>query len=55
MKIVLIVIGVAVLAVVVLEIVGHIIAKRARSRFDKMSPDEQRKYQEQMYKRQQMG
>lgn len=55
MKIALIVIGVIAIAGVAFEIVGSIIAKRAKSRFDKMSPEEQRRHQEQMYKRQQMG
>ena len=55
MKIVVIVVGVLIAFGVVLEVVSHIVAKRSRERFDKMSPDEQRKYQEEMHKRQQLG
>lgn len=36
------------------EIIGNVIAKKAKSRFDKMSPAEQRKCQEQKYKAQQL-
>ena len=55
MKIVLIVIGVIAIGCVALELGSRLVAKRSRERFDKMSPDEQRKYQEEMYKRHQMG
>ena len=50
MRIALIAIGVIILACVVFEVVGHVVSKRARARFDKMSPDEQRRYQEAAYK-----
>ena len=50
MKIVLIVIGVIAIAGVAFEIAGNIIAKRARARFDKMSPEEQRRYQDAAYR-----
>jgi len=55
MKIVLIVIGVIAIGCVVLELGSRLVAKRSRERFDKMSPEEQRKYQEEMYKRQQLA
>ena len=55
MKIALIIIGVIALGCLALEIVSRLVAKRGRERFDKMSPEEQRKHQEAMYKRQQMG
>jgi len=50
MKIALIVIGIIAIAGVAFEIVGNIVAKRARARFDKMTPDEQRRYQEAAYR-----
>ena len=50
MKIALIVIGIIVIIAIAVEIVGRIVAKRSKERFDKMSPAEQRKYQEAMYK-----
>ncbi len=40
---------------VVVELVLRLIARHERKRFDSMTPDEQRKYQEDMYKAQQMG
>lgn len=55
MKIILIILAVIAVASVVIEIVSRVVARREKARFDKMSPDEQRKYQEQMYKRHQMG
>lgn len=54
MKIALIIIGVIVLACIALKIVSKISAKSDRMRWDNMTPDERRKYQEGMYKRQQM-
>jgi len=50
MKIALIIIGVIAVAGVAIEIIGKIVARRAEYRFDAMSPDEQRKEQERMYK-----
>lgn len=55
MRIGLIVIGIIVVIGIAFEIVGNLIAKRARVRFDRMSPDEQRKEQERMYRHQQMA
>lgn len=55
MKVIIIILAVIAVASVVIEIVGRVVARREKARFDKMSPDGQRKYQEQMYKRQQMG
>ena len=49
MKIALITIGVIAIVDIAFEIVGNIVAKRARARFDKMSRDEQRRYQEATY------
>ena len=49
MKIALIVIGVIAMACIAIEIASKISAKREKARWDKLSPDEQRKYQEQMY------
>ena len=54
MKIVLIIIGVIAIWCLTVELISLFVSKRGRRRLDKMSPDEQRKYQEQMYKRQQM-
>ena len=50
MKIALIVIGIIVIVAVAIELVGRIVAKNADARFKAMSPEEQRKHQEQMYK-----
>lgn len=55
MKIALIVVGVIAVAVIGVEIVGTIAHRRWRKRFDSLSPDEQRKEQERLYKAQQMG
>ena len=55
MKFALIIIGVIVLACIALEIASKITAKREKALWDKLSPDEQRKYQEDMYKLHQMG
>lgn len=55
MKIALIVIGIIVIVAVAIELVGRIVAKKADARFKAMSPDEQRKEQERLYKAQQMG
>lgn len=52
MKIALIVVGVIAVAVAVFEFAGRIVSKRARASFDKMSPDEQRRHQEEAYKAQ---
>ena len=51
---------VAVAALIVFTIIGieifaAIVEKREKARWDKMPPDEQRKYQEEMFKRHQMG
>ena len=45
-------IGVISIGCVALELGNRLLVKRGRERFDNMSPEEQRKYQEQMYKRQ---
>ena len=50
MKIVLIVVGVVVVAIICIEIAGTIAYRRWRKRFDALPPDEQRKEQERMYK-----
>lgn len=55
MKIIIIILAVVAVVCAVIEIVSRVVGRREKARFDKMSPDEQRKYQEQMYKRQQMG
>ena len=52
MKLVLIIIGLIAIACIALEIVGKILAKRSRGRFDKLSPEEQRKAQEAAYRQQ---
>lgn len=54
MKITLIVIGIIAALAVGFEIWSKIACRRWRKRFDAMSPDEQRKDQERMYKVQQM-
>ena len=55
MKTVIIIIALIAVVCAVIEIVSRVVARREKARFDKMSPEEQRKYQEYMYKRQQMG
>ena len=55
MKIALIVIGIIVIVAGAIELIGRIVAKKADTRFKAMSPEEQRRHQEQMYKRQQIG
>ena len=55
MKIALIVIAVLAVVGVVFEIYSRIAAKKEDERWNKMPPDERRKYQEEMYKRHQMG
>ena len=54
MKIALIVVGVIVIVAVVIEFIGRAVAKKADARFKAMSPEEQRKEQERLYKAQQM-
>ena len=54
MKIALIIVGAIVLVFVAIEVIGKITTRRAKARFDAMSPDEQRREQERMYKAQQM-
>ena len=55
MKIAVIIIGAIALVFVAIEVIGKITTRRAKARFDAMSPDEQRKAQERMYKAHQMG
>ena len=55
MKIALIVFGAIAVAGVAIEIIDKVVARRTKARFDAMSPDEQRKEQERLYKAQQMG
>ena len=50
MKIALIIVGSIVLAAIALSIWSRIAYRRWRKRFDALSPDEQRKEQERMYK-----
>ncbi len=50
MKIVLIVVGVVVVAIIGIEIAGAIAYRRWCRRFDSLPPDEQRKEQERKYK-----
>lgn len=52
MKIAIIVVAAVVVVVIGIDIVLRLIARRERSRFDKMPPDAQRKYQEDMHKAQ---
>ncbi len=52
MKIALIIIGAIAVAGVAIEVIGKVVARRAEDRFDAMSPDEQRKEQERLYKAQ---
>ena len=55
MKVALIIIVVIVVAGVALKIYSRIAEKREKAHWDKLSPDEQRKEQEEMYKRQQLA
>lgn len=55
MKIALIIIGAIAVVGVAIEVVGRIVARLAKARFDAMSPDGQRKEQERLYKAHQMG
>ena len=55
MKLTLIIFGIIAIACIALQIVSKISAKREKARWDKMTPEEQRKCQEEMYKRHQMG
>ena len=50
MKIALIGIGIIVIVAAAIELIGRIVAKKAEDRFKAMSPDEQRKEQERLYK-----
>jgi len=54
MKIALIIIGAIAVAGVAFEVVGKIVARRAKARFDAMSSGEQRKEQERLYKKHQL-
>ena len=49
MEIALIAVGAIVAIFIAAEVVLRLIARRARSLFDNMTPDEQRKYQESLY------
>ena len=55
MKLALIIIGVLALACIAMEIASKISAKREKTRWDKLSPDEQRKEQEAAYRQQAYG
>ena len=50
MKLALIIIGIIAIVCIALEIASKISAKREKAHWDKLSPDEQRKEQERMYK-----
>ena len=52
MTIALIAVGALVAIFIAVEVVLRLLARRERSRFDKMTPDQQRKYQEDMHKSQ---
>ena len=52
MKIALIAVGVLVVIFIAAEVVLRLVARRERSRFDILPPDQQRKYQESLYKAQ---
>lgn len=52
MKIALIIIGAIAVVGVAIEVVGRIVARLAKARFDAMSPDGQRKEQERLYRAQ---
>lgn len=47
-----VVVALMVVGIVVLEIVGKVIEKKGRERFEKMTPEEKFKYQNDMRKRQ---
>ena len=55
MKIALIIIAVLVVVGIALKICSRISAKREQARWDKLTPDEQRKEQEAAYRRQAYG
>ena len=55
MKIALIIIGVIAIVCIAIEIASKISAKREKARWDRLTPEEQRKEQERMYKAHQMG
>ena len=55
MKIVLTILGAFVITSIAIEVAGNLIVRRAKARFDRMPSDEQRKRQEVVYKREQMG
>lgn len=55
MKIALIIIGVIAIVCIAIEIASKISAKREKARWDKLSPDEQRKAQEAAYRQQAYG
>ena len=55
MKIALIIVGAIVVAFVAIEVIGKVVSRRAQARFNAMTPEEQRKEQERLYKAQQMG
>lgn len=52
MIVVLCIVALIVVGVAVFEIVGWMVERKARERFEKMTPEEQRKYQEDMHKAQ---
>ena len=52
MKIAIIVIGVIAIVCIAIEIASKISVKREKARWDKLSPDEQRKEQEAAYRQQ---
>ena len=52
MEIALIAVGAIVAILIAVEVVLRLVARRERSRFDTMPPDQQRKYQEDMHKAQ---
>ena len=52
MTIAMIAVGALVAIFIVVEVVLRLVARRERQRFDRMTPGEQRKYQEDMHKAQ---
>ena len=52
MKIALIIIGVIAIVCIAMKVISRISAKREKVRWDKLSPDEQRKEQETAYRQQ---
>lgn len=50
MKVLGIVVGGIVGLVLLIELIGWIVSKRAERRWKRMSPEERRRYQEKMYK-----